>query len=598
MAATLNLAQTLKSGPLLPPGLDARGREMSSHKLYGYEFVNYRSECEESNSNGLIKYTDVVNYGRRISDLSGHNCVMCGAVDVVIPTQNKDVCKSCDSSFWYNAKLNVAFKFCKGCKNFVTLEMFADKPDASKCCRCRRRGRENYLTKKYSEAQEVSPAAHSPFPQGGFVPSPIHMESAVLASPTTMCAKVLDSLRSGLPPTNASSGNNVCTPHFSSLSAPQFVRPSFTAKNELEGSASVRKLLKKRTLSVDDCSQGPSMCLAKTPRSASTTQLDAAGAGPAAVVTGGPSASGRPTAITRTASFGTPGGVALSFVTPGSQHTSRESTGDRALSDKNQSGVPGVVGFTRSDSVSSTTPSGTTSLVKPLPISLFNSSAYTSAQHYLWERTSFHGSPQVDRAPTASTSHSLQLPSIRSLQQLRAPTDLTSGPNKVPTPTVRFAECAQDSTSSPEVRADSPSNKENYRLVGALSHLPLFRDDPLTEKASPRDTAGKIGVERSPTCSVEPPAFSQASTPRIISSGGGAIERRDSLSSSIAGLSSHSSDSEGSPRAASNASAADVGAAEVLSSGQSGASPSSTHWEWDPQVNPLMHLAAMISQHR
>ena len=115
--------------------------ERNSRKLYGYDFVNYRSDCETSNANGLLKYNDVVNFGRRISDASVHNCVMCGDFDVVIPTQNKDVCKGCDSAFWYNAKLNVTFKFCKGCKNFVTLEMFSDKPDASKCCRCRRRGR-------------------------------------------------------------------------------------------------------------------------------------------------------------------------------------------------------------------------------------------------------------------------------------------------------------------------------------------------------------------------------------------------------------------------------------------------------------------------
>jgi len=129
----------------------------NSRKLFGYDFVKYRPDCESSNANGMLKFNDVVNFGRRIceSDPNAHNCVMCGEFDVVIPTQNKDVCKACDSSFWYNSMLNVAFKFCKGCKNFVTLEMFSDKPDASKCDRCRRRGRENYLTKKYIGVQDT-----------------------------------------------------------------------------------------------------------------------------------------------------------------------------------------------------------------------------------------------------------------------------------------------------------------------------------------------------------------------------------------------------------------------------------------------------------
>ena len=65
-----------------------------------------------------------------------------------IPSQNKDVCKVCDSSFWLHQKLNVILKFCKGCKNFACLDDFSDKPDASKCTKCRERGRTNYLSRK------------------------------------------------------------------------------------------------------------------------------------------------------------------------------------------------------------------------------------------------------------------------------------------------------------------------------------------------------------------------------------------------------------------------------------------------------------------
>ncbi|KAJ1442267.1 hypothetical protein B484DRAFT_73869 [Ochromonadaceae sp. CCMP2298] len=99
-------------------------------------------------SGNSIKYGDVTNFSRRNSEFDPVNCVMCGERDVVIPSQNKDVCKKCDTAFWSNDKLGLVFKFCKGCKNFVCLGLFFDKPEASKCCKCRKRGRENYLTKK------------------------------------------------------------------------------------------------------------------------------------------------------------------------------------------------------------------------------------------------------------------------------------------------------------------------------------------------------------------------------------------------------------------------------------------------------------------
>ena len=56
----------------------------------------------------------------------------------------------CDSAFWLLRKLNVILKFCKGCKNFVNLNEFSDKPDASKCTKCRERGRTNYISRKNS----------------------------------------------------------------------------------------------------------------------------------------------------------------------------------------------------------------------------------------------------------------------------------------------------------------------------------------------------------------------------------------------------------------------------------------------------------------
>jgi hypothetical protein len=76
------------------------------------------------------------------------HCVMCGLSNVEIPSQNKNVCKGCDSCHWLFLKYPFIFKFCKGCKNFFALNEFKDKPDSTKCYRCRERGRKGYLAKK------------------------------------------------------------------------------------------------------------------------------------------------------------------------------------------------------------------------------------------------------------------------------------------------------------------------------------------------------------------------------------------------------------------------------------------------------------------
>lgn len=63
-----------------------------------------------NNSYSCIRYSDVINFNRCSKS---HNCVMCG-LKGNIPSQNKDVCKSCDTVFWYHRKLDVVIKFCKG----------------------------------------------------------------------------------------------------------------------------------------------------------------------------------------------------------------------------------------------------------------------------------------------------------------------------------------------------------------------------------------------------------------------------------------------------------------------------------------------------
>ena len=67
---------------------------------------------------------------------------------VIIPRQNKDVCRECDKALWRHRASDVHFKWCKGCKRFRNLVAFAEKLAASKCDRCRERGRQGYMRRK------------------------------------------------------------------------------------------------------------------------------------------------------------------------------------------------------------------------------------------------------------------------------------------------------------------------------------------------------------------------------------------------------------------------------------------------------------------
>jgi len=115
-------------------------------------------------------YEALVNFPRAKSRAQIH-CVMCGRVPrecadglarqahfdgdekrpdgpVVIPRQNKDVCRDCDKALWRHLETDTHFKWCKGCKRFRNLVAFAEKLAASKCDRCRERGRQGYQRRK------------------------------------------------------------------------------------------------------------------------------------------------------------------------------------------------------------------------------------------------------------------------------------------------------------------------------------------------------------------------------------------------------------------------------------------------------------------
>lgn len=102
-------------------------------------------------------YDDLINHPRA-KDKDEIRCVMCGlppGVLCIIPRQNKDVCKDCDKSTWIHCSSNTYFKWCKGCKKFLSLGSFSEKIDAAKCDRCRERGRHSYLLKKNKDGSVV-----------------------------------------------------------------------------------------------------------------------------------------------------------------------------------------------------------------------------------------------------------------------------------------------------------------------------------------------------------------------------------------------------------------------------------------------------------
>lgn len=116
-------------------------------------------------------YEALINFPRAKSRSAIH-CVMCGrqpnSTDmtgnapgmIVIPRQNKDVCRECDKALWLHAESSMYFKWCKGCKRFRNLTAFAEKLAASKCDRCRERGRQGYMRRKGAGQDGADGAEH------------------------------------------------------------------------------------------------------------------------------------------------------------------------------------------------------------------------------------------------------------------------------------------------------------------------------------------------------------------------------------------------------------------------------------------------------
>ena len=74
---------------------------------------------------------------------------------VIIPTQNKGLCTSCDKTVWKVRSTGLQIKWCKGCKNFRPWAAFGVEGFKSKCLECRNQQKERYAQKQKSKGLKV-----------------------------------------------------------------------------------------------------------------------------------------------------------------------------------------------------------------------------------------------------------------------------------------------------------------------------------------------------------------------------------------------------------------------------------------------------------
>ena len=74
------------------------------------DYEGYRSSLDADED--YPQFIDIRNFER--VDRCPDFCVMCGHHQSAIPVQNKNVCRNCDSSYWYVQRLGILVKFCKG----------------------------------------------------------------------------------------------------------------------------------------------------------------------------------------------------------------------------------------------------------------------------------------------------------------------------------------------------------------------------------------------------------------------------------------------------------------------------------------------------
>jgi len=127
-------------------------------------------------------------------------CSMCGKPrgegdgHVEIPTQNRDVCKVCDTATWKHNPTGAYFRWCKGCKRFHEIHAFAGKLKSPKCDDARARARASDRASYARRAAEAAPApapAATADPGGAVAPAPAAAAQPVAAPAPAAAAETV-----------------------------------------------------------------------------------------------------------------------------------------------------------------------------------------------------------------------------------------------------------------------------------------------------------------------------------------------------------------------------------------------------------------------
>lgn len=89
----------------------ANSTKISNYSSFPWKSQLTRVDINEIKLHEIINYTKLSSTPRKMPLVF---CSMCGKEEVEIPTQNKNICKICDSTYWYLEKYKVVLKFCKG----------------------------------------------------------------------------------------------------------------------------------------------------------------------------------------------------------------------------------------------------------------------------------------------------------------------------------------------------------------------------------------------------------------------------------------------------------------------------------------------------
>ena len=174
-AAPARKPRARRAGPAVPgasPGPN-RGKSTTINRHALPPLNSFSAQAEPS-------YDSLINFVRTTGF-----CSMCGKPrgegdgHVEIPTQNRGVCKVCDTATWKHNPTGAYFRWCKGCKRFHEIHAFAGKLRSTKCDDCRARGRANYRARA-GAAPAPAPAATAD-PGGIVAPAAAAAEQPVAA---------------------------------------------------------------------------------------------------------------------------------------------------------------------------------------------------------------------------------------------------------------------------------------------------------------------------------------------------------------------------------------------------------------------------------